>query len=99
VGGQDVPDEPIAPVGVFYDFDSWLSPHFGMMEPSAFSSARNAGVFKVAPLGPRGGKHYAIETEEGWRAWVTKYKHRVLTREMREVARRLGYDYKRKRAR
>ncbi len=93
--GLAVPDVPVAPVGCFYSYDTWWK----LLDPSTFKSADRAGVFTMERLGPRKGQWFAVQSAEGWLAWATKYKARVLMREMHEVARRLGYDHKVKRAR
>lgn len=90
VGGVDVPQEPIALVGHFYSRDNWDGPWIGMLTPSAFASAVNAGVFDAERRGPRGGWHYAIKSGRLWLEWRTKYVRLCQARAVGESLRRLN---------
>lgn len=41
--------------------------------------------------GPRGGRYFAVASEESWAAWVVVYHQRVRRRMASEAAIRLGY--------
>lgn len=88
--GLEIPDRPLAPVGVFYSFDWWAG-WLGVMSHSAFKSAWRGKVFLVEKRGPRGGKFYAVVSEDAWAAWAPKYRQRVVARRAGEAARRLGF--------
>lgn len=87
-GGLNVPDYPIFGVGQYHSWGWWL----WYLSSSAMNSAAREGVFTTAPLGPRGGTHYAIASEQAWIEWVQKYKRNVQLRLNGEARRRLGYD-------
>jgi hypothetical protein len=91
VGGLDVPDYPVAPVGGWYSYDTWQNPNWGLLTPSAFKSAVRAYVLKSAPKGPRGGLYWQVESEQAWLAWATAYKARVTARLAGDARRRLGF--------
>lgn len=92
---MDVPLICPVPVGQFFSYDYWTGAGYSLLHSAAFKSADGAGVFETARKGPKGGRWFAVRSDEAWVAWVATYHCRSKKRAegllRMEVARRLGF--------
>lgn len=96
--GQDVPDQPPAPIGTFCSIVWW----WDQLAPHVVQSAYGSDALEAKQMGPRGGWWYAATIS--WSGWAQVYRKRSARlkegKEALEVARRLSGDvgYRRRRA-
>jgi hypothetical protein len=81
--------------GEFRDYIHWVGWPYGILSPSAFMSAKRAGVFDMKPLGRRGGWWYAVRSVEAWSEWASVYRERSRRIRSAQAARMLGARSKR----
>jgi hypothetical protein len=51
--------------------------HYARLSPSMMRSAHTFGALLGAPMGPKGGVYYAVESPESWKKWRAVWLRRI----------------------